>query len=149
MVLVIAAIGVLAVTKSFDKIPVIGGLFNKDEEIDMNVPDTTNIPDTTDIVDKDETNEATEENKPTENTEENNLDTNNQTDNTTVSKPKIIKKSGVVTAVEDGSITIESNSIIEKYKINADLLANNNDIKEDAEVNFEYEDMDTEKVIFQ
>lgn len=148
MVLVIAAIGVLAVTKSFDKIPVIGGLFNKDEETDMNVPDTTNIPDTTDIVDEDETNEATEENKPTENTEENNLDTNNQTDNTTVSKPKIIKKSGVVTAVEDGSITIESNSIIEKYKINADLLANNNDIKEGAEVNFEYEDMDTEKVIF-
>ena len=92
MVLVIAAIGVLAVTKSFDKIPVIGGLFNKDEETDMNVPDTTNIPDTTDIVDEDETNEATEENKPTENTEENNLDTNNQTDNTTVSKPKIIKK---------------------------------------------------------
>ena len=149
MVLVIAAIGVLAVTKSFDKIPVIGGLFNKDEETDMNVPDTTNIPDTTDIVDEDETNEATEENKPTENIEENNLDTNNQTDNTTVSKPKIIKKSGVVTAVEDGSITIESNSIIEKYKINADLLANNNDIKEGAEVNFEYEDMDTEKVIFQ
>lgn len=148
MVLVIAAIGVLAVTKSFDKIPVIGGLFNKDEETDMNVPDTTNIPDTTDIVDEDETNEATEEKKPTENTEENNLDTNNQTDNTTVSKPKIIKKSGVVTAVEDGSITIESNSIIEKYKINADLLANNSDIKEDAEVNFEYEDMDTEKVIF-
>lgn len=148
MVLVIAAIGVLAVTKSFDKIPVIGGLFNKDEETDMNVPDTTNIPDTTDIVDEDETNEATEENKPTENTEENNLDTNNQTDNTPVSKPKIIKKSGVVTAVEDGSITIESNSIIEKYKINADLLANNSDIKEDAEVNFEYEDMDTEKVIF-
>lgn len=148
MVLVIAAIGVLAVTKSFDKIPVIGGLFNKDEETDMNVPDTTNIPDTTDIVDEDETNEATEGNKPTENTEENNLDTNNQTDNTTVSKPKIIKKSGVVTAVEDGSITIESNSIIEKYKINADLLANNSDIKEDAEVNFEYEDMDTEKVIF-
>lgn len=147
MVLVIAAIGVLAVTKSFDKIPVISGLFNKDEETDTNVPDTTNIPDTTDIIDEDETNEATEENKPTENTEENNLDTNNQTDNTTVSKPKIIKKSGVVTAVEDGSITIESNSIIEKYKINADLLANNSDIKEDAEVNFEYEDMDTEKVI--